>query len=192
MPDIRILLALGVAAGGVLLLLWLSPARSKLEVGGDDLRFPVVSGANLKRQQMEFPRDFGRDYNLVFVPFQQHQQTTVNSWIPFAQELETEFDRFMYYEFPTIRGMSALSRTFINEGMRAGIPDPVSRERTITLYLDKESFKNDLGIKTEGDISLFLVDREGRILWRGMGEYQPAKGRELQQILSDLVQKQAQ
>ena len=186
MSTLRIILIIGVVAVGIFMFYRLSPGRSRLEIRGEENRFPIVSGANLDRAEMEFPRDFGGEYNLILVPFQRYQQETVNTWIPFAQKMERDYEEFMYYEFPTIRSMPAFSRTFINEGMRAGIPDPVSRERTITLYLDKESFKRDLGIETERDISLFLVDTSGRILWRESGEYNPKIAGELETLLADL------
>ena len=56
--------------------------RSRLEVGSDSVRFPTVSGCNLNRQELEFPRDFRGDLNLLFVPFLQFQQAIVNTWIP--------------------------------------------------------------------------------------------------------------
>ena len=177
---VLITIALIGAAG----LVWkIAPARSKLLVLRSDTHFPVVSGFNLNRQEYEFPRDFDKDYNLVIVPFQRYQQQIVDTWIPFAQEVEASFPGFVYYELPTIYEMPVLSRTFLNEGMRAGIPDQTARERTITLYLDKDTFKSALDISSEGDIHLFLVDRDGRILWRTIGEYTEGKAQDLVQYI---------
>jgi hypothetical protein len=94
-----------------------------LDVGSDSVQFPTVSGFNLNRQEFEFPRDFRGDLNLLFVPFLQPQQVVINTWVPFADTLESSHPEFAYYELPTINELPALSRTFINEGMRAGIPD---------------------------------------------------------------------
>jgi hypothetical protein len=113
----------------------ISPSKSKLEITGDDTNFPVVSGFNLNRQELEFPRDFCGDLNLLVLAFKQNQQITVNTWLPFAKETEIAIPGFIYYELPTINEMSSLSRTFINEGMRAGIPDQTARERTVTLLI---------------------------------------------------------
>jgi hypothetical protein len=109
----------------------------------------------------------------------------VDTWIPFAQEAEAVFPGFIYYELPTIYEMPVLSRTFINEGMRAGIPDQTARERTITLYLDKVNFKSALEIPNEDDIYLFLVDREGEILWRDQGAFTQAKAESLLAVLQN-------
>ena len=82
-------------------------------------------------------------------------------------------------ELATIRRLNALSRTFVNEGMRAGMPDPVTRERTITLYLDKNAFRQALRLFHEDDIYVLLLDRQGRVLWRAEGAFMPKKGESL-------------
>jgi len=61
--------------------------------------------------------------------------------------------------------------------------DQTARERTITLYIDKDPFKSALGIESEDDIHLFLVDREGEILWRSSGEYTEGKASELIKVI---------
>lgn len=183
---LRLALLSAVLIGTAGLVWKLAPARSKLLVLKDDPHFPVVSGFNLDRQEIVFPRDFGGDYNLVIVPFKQYQQQIVNTWIPFAQYVEASYPGFIYYELPTIYEMPVLSRTFINEGMRVGIPDRTARERTITLYINKETFKSVLDISTEDDVNLFLVDRDGEILWRTTGEYTEEKAQDLVQFIRGL------
>jgi hypothetical protein len=185
MTFLRLALLFGLVIGGIGLIWRLTPAKSKLLIMPGDTHFPVVSGFNLNRQEFEFPRDFGGDLNLVILAFQQYQQLTVNTWIPFAQEAETTFPGFIYYELPTIYEMTAISRTFVNEGMRAGIPDQTARERTITLYLDKQEFKSALNIPDENDIYLLLVDRDGNILWRTSGGYTEDKASELIEAIEE-------
>jgi hypothetical protein len=67
--------------------------------------------------------------------------------------------------------------------MRAGIPDAIARERTITLYLDKDEFKSALNISSEDEIYLFLVDRDGEILWRETGTFSEDKAADLLQVI---------
>ena len=183
MTLLRFALFAGFLTGGAFLAWRIVPAKSKLLLTRAETHFPLVSGYNLDRNELVFPRDFGGDLNLVIVPFQQYQQFTVNTWIPFAQETEKGFPGFMYYELPTIYEMPAVARTFVNEGMRAGIPDQTARQRTVTLYLDKAEFKSALDIPNEDDIYLFLVDRQGNILWRTSGEYTAEKADGLLQAL---------
>jgi hypothetical protein len=100
------------------------------------MTFPTVSGSNLLREKLTLPRDFQGKLNLIFIPFEQWHQMEVDSWMALAKELEQQFDGLVYYELPTIQSRNSFYKMFINEGMRAGIPNPKTRERTITLYLD--------------------------------------------------------
>jgi len=136
---------------------------------------PTVRGTNLERQKLEFPADFTAEFNLVFVAFQRWQQAQVDTWVSAAEALRQEIAGFEYYEFPTIHRMGFLGRTFLNEGMRAGIPDSAARGRTITLYLDKGQFRAALDIPDEESIWVFLFDRGGRVLWRASGAYTKEK-----------------
>ncbi len=180
---LRTILIAGLFIAGAGLAWRIFPGRSRLAINRQGMHFPLVSGYNLDREEFEFPRDFGGDLNLVIIPFQQYQQTIVNTWIPFAQQTEGDTPGFIYYELPTIYNLPAFARGFINEGMRAGIPDQTARERTITLYIDKDPFKAALGIEDEDDIHLFLVDRQGEILWRTSGAYAESKADELRRVL---------
>lgn len=184
---LSVILAAVLISGMVFLLsARIGVGKSRLAVIREGAHFPIVSGNNLMRIEFEFPRDFEGEYNLLFVPFQQWQQREVNTWIPAAQQLELERKGLVYYELPTIYELPALSRTFINEGMRAGIPDQTARERTITLYLDKESFKKALAIDSEDAITVLLVNKQGTILWREMGAYTADKAEDLRSQLNNL------
>jgi hypothetical protein len=161
------------------------PGKSNLLVTNTPSQFPVVTGYNLDRQEFEFPRDFSGEFNLVFIPFQRYHQDIVDTWVPTAQKIEAEFPGFIYYELPTLASMSTLYRTFLNEGMRAGIPDTTARQRTITLYLDKEIFRAALDIPSENDVYLFLVDKQGKILWQSVGEFTEEKANSLLDFLRE-------
>ncbi len=120
--------------------------------------------------------------------FQQWQQRDVDSWGELAEHLRQTLPSFEYYEFPTIQRMNFIARTFINEGMRAGIPNSATRRRTITLYLDKQPFKKALNISTEDQISVFLFDPQGNVLWRTDGPFTAEKGADLQTAVASQQQ----
>jgi len=147
------------------------------------MQFPVVTSANLSRQGFTLPADFEGDVNVLLIAFQRWHQRVVDTWIPFVRHLEQAHDDVRYYELPVIQRMNVLGRTFINEGMRAGIPDRVARARTITLYVDKAAFRQALGLPHEEDIYVLLVDREGNVLWRAEGAFTPEKGESLAAVL---------
>jgi hypothetical protein len=141
--------------------------------------FPKVSGANLEGRKFNLPADFEGELNLVLIPFQQWQQAWVNGWLPAAKALMQKHPELRAYELPTLTDMGAIQRWWIDNGMRLGIPDKRTREMTITLYLDKPSFRKALGMPTENTIYALLVRRNGEIVWRGEGEWNETKGREM-------------
>ena len=156
------------------------------------MQFPTVSGSNLQRKKLTLPQDFEGEQNLVLIAFQQWQQIQVDTWIPFARQLEATYPAVHYYELPTIQRLNTLARTFINEGMRAGIPDLVARERTITLYLDKEAFRRALQLPGEDDIYVLLLDRQGQVLWQAEGAFTSEKGESLAGALRERQHKKNQ
>jgi hypothetical protein len=156
-------------------------------MGEANMYFPSLQAANLNGTKLNLPGDLGGRYNLLLVAFHQWHQASVDTWLPLAEQLEADLPGFMYYELPTIRELNIFARGFINAGMRAGIPNPDTRGRTITLYLDKQSFCRSLGIQDESHIHLFLVDPQGKVMWRGEGEYAMATADSLLRTLNKLL-----
>jgi hypothetical protein len=153
------------------------------------MTFPTVNGSNLLREKLTLPGDFQGRFNLVFIPFEQWQQMEVDSWMALAKELEEQFDGLVYYELPTIQSRNSFYKMFINEGMRAGIPNPKTRERTITLYLDKVDFRAVLGMSDEEHIYILVVDRQGNEFFRARGPYSREGDVALRQALLQLTLK---
>ncbi|KPL23099.1 MAG: hypothetical protein AMJ93_05455 [Anaerolineae bacterium SM23_84] len=147
--------------------------------------FPKVTGKNLLREQVTLPEDLNGDLNVLVIAFQRWHQHMIETWVPFLRELEQTLPRVRYYELPTLERFNALSRTVINEGMRAGISDPLARERTVTLYVDKATFRRTLDLPDENTIYLLLVDLTGRIVWRAEGGLTAEKGNSLVRALRD-------
>ena len=150
------------------------------------MQLPNVSGYNLEREKMNFPADFGAaPLNLVFIAFQRWHQEVIDGWVPFVAELSQKRPDLNYYEFPTLPRGNLLYRTFLNEGMRAGIPNRATRARTITLYLDKAQFRQALDIPTEQEVWLYLFDRKGAAIWRVAGSFTPERGDALAGAVND-------
>ena len=145
------------------------------------MQFPRVTGSNLAGQEFKLPGGFEGEKNLALIAFQREQQSEIDSWLPVAQRLAQSDPLFRYYELPVIFRGNPLFRLWLDSAMRFGIPDQSARANTITLYLDKEDFRRQLGITSEDTIYAFLVDQSGEILWRGDGRCTPQKEQELTQ-----------
>jgi len=147
--------------------------------------FPKVKASNLEKRDFNLPADFEGDRNLLLVAFEREQQKDVDTWLREMKQFESLDPVFHYYELPTIQRPGAFMRWFIDTGMRHGIPDRKARERTITLYLDKAPFCDALHIADQTKIYAFLVDREGKVLWRSEGVFDETKGSSLRSALGD-------
>lgn len=151
--------------------------------GDTGATFPAVEGRNLEGRAFRLPDDFEGEINVVLVAFKREQQAEVDTWMPALQRLAARHAGVRVYELPTLDRRYRLIRSFIDGGMRGGIPDAAMRAATITLYIDKAPFKRGLGITGEDEIRIFLVDRGGRIHWRASGRFSDAAIAELEQRL---------
>ena len=151
------------------------------------MKFPIVNGSNLLKQKLTLPRDFEGELNLVFLPFWQWHQMEVDSWSTVAEALEKQFPTLRYYDLPTIQRMNPLAHFFIDEGMRSGIPDPATRKRTITLYLNKPAFLRSLELGDQDHIYMLLVDRQGHVFWQARGSFQPETAESLVKAVAEFI-----
>lgn len=154
-----------------------------MTLASDSVRFPTLTSSNLEGKTFTMPRDFAGERNVLFIAFLRQQQADVDTWVPFVKPLVARAPDAEYYEIPTIYRMIAPMRWMLNRGMKAGIDDRAARDRTITLYLDKDGFKRSLAIEDEKSIHVMVVDRDGRVLWRTTGSFTEEKGRALEQAL---------
>ena len=90
--------------------------------------------------------------------------------------LAPQLPDFAYYELPTIGSSFKWMRAVIDGGMKQGIPDRAQRDRTITLYLDVDWFRAQIGTAGNDSVAALLVDREGNISARWYGRYSAARG----------------
>ena len=150
------------------------------------MQFPNVVGSNLEGRRFRLPGDLEGEVNLVLIPFQRWHQELVDTWMPLAKELAQRVAGFRYYELPTLPTSNMLYRMSLDFGMKMGIPDRTAREATITLYLDKEKYRQALGIPDEETIVPMLITRTGEILWRSEGPLTVEKGDSLVDVINAL------
>ncbi len=147
--------------------------------------FPPLRASNLEKTELDLPAAFEGEVNLVIIAFERGQQKDVDTWLKALPGIQKSYPRLAYYELPTIKRMNALTRWFIDNGMRSGIPGEKQRARTVTLYIDKAPFKKALNIASEDRIHALLLDKAGTVIWRESGPYSPDKGTSLQSFLNE-------
>jgi hypothetical protein len=60
------------------------------------MRFPTATGPNLQREKLTLPSDFGGGLSITLIAFEQWQQNTVDTWLPFVEQLEQRYDGVRY------------------------------------------------------------------------------------------------
>ncbi len=131
--------------------------------------FPVISGKNLNKEKIVIPDDYSAKNLIAIVAFQKWHQNSVDQTIEkFEQNSINETHHII--EVPVIQRTSWLRQIRLDTMMRTAIRDPKVRQRTITIYLDKQEFLKKLNIKNEESIHWFLIDHVSKtILMRGIG-----------------------
>jgi hypothetical protein len=153
--------------------------------GKKTLVFPDVSGSNLEGKSRRLPNDFEGDLNIVIIAFRREHTDMIESWLNSLAQMIGKNTKLGFYELPVLSRAYSPFRWWIDGGMRAGIVDDEARERTVTVYTNKRDFKRRLEIPNEETIYIFLVRRNGTILWQDKGRLTEAKFQKLQNAVQE-------
>ncbi|MBU3701038.1 MAG: hypothetical protein FGM58_03200 [Acidimicrobiia bacterium] len=129
-------------------------------------RFPRLRARDLEGLDVDLPDAFAGDRNLIAIAFRREHQTLVDSWAEWFEARGGSDPGLRFYEVPTIGRIWAPVRRFIDGGMAAAIREPIVLQRTFTIYGDVAEVTGPLGISDRSTITVLLVDRAGRVLWR--------------------------
>jgi hypothetical protein len=150
------------------------------------LLFPTVKGSSLAGRDYVLPHDLEGKVRMVIIAFKREQQLMVNTWQPMVQDLLKANPDLHFYELPTMSSGYKIMRPIIDGGMRSGIKDPVARESTITLYINKGKFMKALDIPSDEVIQTMLIDSTGHVRFRAEGEMTPIKAQKLREAVQEL------
>jgi hypothetical protein len=135
------------------------------EIVTNGVNFPKIIGIDLQGKRQELPSAFEGRLNIVAVAFKREQQKDVDSWIVGVDEIIKNNSDINFYEVPLIYELGMVSRMWVNNGMRYGIPSEIARKRTITVYTNREKFFEIMKMK-EDRIYVLVLDNSGKILWQ--------------------------
>jgi len=144
-----------------------SGENSKITFLGKD-KFPVINGIDLHGKKQVLPSAFNGEYNIVAIGFEREYQEPINTWIDYLDNNKILSDKIKFYEVPLIYELGKFSRTWVNNGMRFGIPSEVARTRTITVYTNRDEFFKNMNMKGNR-IYVLILNKNGDILWQAEG-----------------------
>ena len=146
----------------------------------DAATFPQLSARDLEGREVALPAGLPGELTVVLVAFHRSHQALVDSWVPWLHELARRDTRLRFVELPTIGAQWAPGRSAIDGGMASAIPDTAVRRRTLTVYTDVRRVVAALGIEDRDTITVCLVDRSGRVWWKGSGGFDAATAARLE------------
>lgn len=137
-------------------------------------QFPPLQSETLNQKKVSLPEDFGGRRNILLVAYKMDQQSVVDSWGPFLASAKAKYAGVRFYELPVLGSNISLMRSFIDGGMRNGIADSATRDRTITLYTDVDALQKALGVTGTSTIHAVVVDKSGKVLATASGPFSAA------------------
>lgn len=153
-------------------------------------KFPKLTGIDLNGNKKMLPESFVGKLNIVAIGFEREHQEAINTWIEVADEIIKKNPEIKFYEVPLIYELSKFSRAWVNNGMRFGIQNEIARNRTITVYTNRNEFFEIMQMK--GDrIYLALITNKGDILWIAEGVASKEKTDSLQKIIKNFETKKS-
>jgi hypothetical protein len=140
-----------------------------IKTASAEARIPEISAETLIERKVILPRDLPGERTLVLIAFVRSQQKNIDTWVAGLDLMESSIE---WIEAPVIDKPNALSQSFINGGMRMGIPDPNVRDRTITLYTSRNELIAAMHFKSgQNTIYAAVVDRQGKLWAAAEGDY---------------------
>lgn len=137
--------------------------------------FPALTTYNLDRDKLDLPAGFAGQFDLLLISFQPEQETQIDTWMPVAQALQHTNFNFRWYRMPVSSRENFIFRWWDNSSMRSDETDPETWPWIVPLYVDKNDFRRNLQIPNERQVSVLLVNKQGKVLWRAEGSLTPDK-----------------
>jgi hypothetical protein len=121
-----------------------------------------ASGESLDGDVIVMPKDFLGEQTLLLFGYVQDSQFDIDRWLIGLDMTETQV---AVYEIPTIAGMlPRMFKTFIDGGMRKGIPKPLWKG-VVTVYADGDKVQRYTGNQRPNNARVMLLDEDGKVLY---------------------------
>jgi hypothetical protein len=131
--------------------------------------FPTVSSYTLSKEHVTLPTDLHGDRNLLLLYFDLTQQPDVDNWNGLIDGWRANDPSLTSYTSLVSQQKNFLSRWWQNASIRSASSDRSRWQTTLPLYVDKHAFEHRLGIPSEKQVLLLLLDRQGHVLSRVSG-----------------------
>jgi hypothetical protein len=130
---------------------------------------PLLRGELLTGRDAELPTLTHGRIALIAFGFTRASSTEVEAWAGRFKAAHGADTLFTWIEVPLINsGMARLMKPLIQGGMRGGTPE-ADRKHVMTVWGAPREWKDWLEFDAPKAAYVVLLDREGRVRWRGAG-----------------------
>ncbi len=149
-------------------------------------QFPRIEAETLSKKQVVFPQDTQGQFALLLIAFRRQTQGEVDSWLnPFIEDFSNH-QQVTFYEIPMISGNWKWMSGWIDSGMRSGVAE-YKHDHVATYYGPLKSYFQHFEVDDVRRVYVFLLDKQGHILWRETGRANQNKYQELKLLLNSKV-----
>ncbi len=146
--------------------------------------FPTIQAETLSQKKVVFPDIAEGRYAFILIAFKRQTQGEVDSWLDtFIEEFGGEED-ITFYEIPMISGNWKWMSSWIDSGMRAGVPD-YKHDHVATYYGPLSRYFEYFDIKDSRTVYVFFLDKQGNIIWRKTGPASEKRFEELRKVVQN-------
>ncbi|WP_092001781.1 hypothetical protein [Polaromonas sp. OV174] len=145
-------------------------------------RLPSFMSQTLARQTMAVPEGLPADRTLALITFQRGQGAQVESWI---QGLNLQNDPSIAWVRMSVRNDpgTPTARDAFENRMLQHHPADAERAKLMPVFTDSARFVRAAGLNGTDQVYAVVVNRQGEVLARVQGEFDPAKAQTLRETL---------
>lgn len=135
-------------------------------------RFPYLKAKTLAGRKVNFPEEVKGRKAFIVLAFEKNgeyknSQYQADKWSEFyANHLQEK--GILFYEIPMMSKKYTWVSFWVDAGMRSGIPKE-KHDKVACFYGDKMLYARLLGIEDLSQAYAFLLDENGKILWKALG-----------------------
>jgi uncharacterized membrane protein YuzA (DUF378 family) len=145
-------------------------------------QMPTVSGRTLTGKEVTLPRDARGKFTFLLLAFSYEARFDVEDWEHAFRDRFGENPNVDFFLLPVISPAYRLFAPMIDAGMRRGTPSAM-HDHVVTLYTSPRSVREAFGAARPSNVWVYLVDRDGKVLFQYGGPFDRQKFQELASTL---------
>ena len=145
-------------------------------------KLPSLQTKRLDQRPLVFPQELGAERTLALIAFSKAQRPDVESWID-GLKLRSD-NSISWVRVPVYADNGDIaSRDAAEHRMLSRYPTPGERSNVVPVFTDRDAFIRAAGLSDTDHVYAVVVNRQGEVLARAQGEYDPDKARALRETL---------